>query len=133
MVSHTHNTRTHTTHTFANIHLIINRSKRDKGVKISFQGSDPGFLERWNPFSVQMPYIMFESHILAKRKVVTDDKRLQIEDFVSQLSEALQAVSSEVRPTEGTIQLHTYCNVWGMVYNQSRMGFHKRRGALDKV
>lgn len=113
--------------------LAVVWSKRDKGVKISFQGSDPGFFERWNPFSVQMPYIMFESHVLAKRKVVTDDKRLQAEDFVSKLGQSLQAVGSEVTPSEGTIQLHTYCNLWGMVYNQSRMGFHKRRGALDKV
>lgn len=111
----------------------INRSKREKGVKITFQGSDPGFLERWNPFSVQMPYVMFESHVLAKRKLVSNDKRLQAEDFVSKLVEALQAVGSQVTVTEGTIQLHTYCNLWGMVYNQSRMGFHKRRGGLDKV
>ena len=112
---------------------IINRSKRDKGVKITFQGSDPGFLERWNPFSVQMPYVMFESHVLAKRKLVSDDTRLQVEDFVSKLAQALQAVGSEVTATEGAIQLHTYCNLWGMVYNQSRMGFHKRRGGMDKV
>ena len=110
----------------------IDRSKRDKGVKISFQGSDPGFLERWNPFSVQMPYIMFESHILAKRKVVSEDKRLQVEDFLSKLTQSLETVGSQVSPTEGAIRLHTYCNLWGMVYNQSRMGFHKRRGAMDK-
>lgn len=76
---------------------------------------------------------MFESHVLAKRKAVTNDKRLQVEDFVSQLGQALQAAGSEVNVTEGAIHLHTYCNFWGMVYNQSRMGFHKRRGALDKV
>ena len=101
-------------------------------MRITFQGTDPGFLERWNPFSVQMPYIMFESHVLAKRKVVSDDKRLQVEDFVSKLAESLQTVGSQVISSEGNIQLHTYCNLWGMVYNQSRMGFHKRRGAMDK-
>ena len=80
-----------------------------------------------------MPYIMFESHILAIRKAVPDDKRLQVEDFMSKLTEAIQAAGSEATATEGTIKLHTYCNLWGMVYNQSRMGFHKRRGGMDKV
>ena len=80
-----------------------------------------------------MPYIMFESHVLAKRQVVVDDKRLQVEDFVSKLKQALQTAGSEVSTTEGPIHLSTYCNLWGMVYNQSRMGFHKRRGTLDKA
>ena len=79
-----------------------------------------------------MPYLIFESHVLARRQVITDDKRLQLDDFLDVLKQSLQTVGSQVAVKEGNIQLNTYCNVWGMIYNQSRMGFHKKRGAMDK-
>lgn len=108
--------------------ILMNRStERKKAVKIIL-GGEPGFFQHWNPFSTTIPYLIFESHILERKGQVTDDPRLQVENFVEALGEAVQVTGQNVSITEGPIQLYSYFNLWGMVYNQSRMGFHKTRG-----
>lgn len=102
--------------------------ERKKAIKISLSAEEPGFFQRWNPFSGDIPYIIIESHILERKGQVTSDARLQVENFVQTLGEVMQAAGQEVSITEGPVQLYSYFNLWGAVYNQSRMGFHKTRG-----
>ena len=71
-----------------------------------------------------MPYRIFESHILKRKGQVTNDMHLQVQNFVGVLKEALQ----DVNISEGPVQLYSYFNLWGTIYNHSRMGFHKLRG-----
>ena len=106
----------------------MNRSaERKNTVKITL-GDEPGFFQRWNPFSTSIPYVIFESHILERKGQVTGDVRLQVQNFIEKLVETIQAAGQSVNITEGPVQLYSYFNLWGAVYNQSRMGFHKTRG-----
>ena len=107
--------------------LLLRSDERKKAVKIVL-GTEPGFFQRWNPFSSEIPFEIFESHILERKSQVGNDTRLQVENFVQVLRETLQAAGQDVNITEGPVQLYTYLNLWGVVYNQSRMGFHKTRG-----
>lgn len=107
---------------------LIWSSERKHAVKISLKGSEPGFFQRWNPFSSDIPFTIFESHILERKGKVTDDTRLQVQNFVQTLGEVMQAAGQDVSISEGSVQLYSYFNLWGAVYNQSRMGFHKTRG-----
>ena len=108
--------------------ILYRSTERKKAIKISLGGTEPGFFQRWNPFSSDLPYVIFESHILERKGQVINDARLQVENFAQALGEAIQAVGYDVSITEGPVQLYSYFNVWGTVYNQSRMGFHKTRG-----
>lgn len=108
--------------------LLCRSSERKQAVKISIRGDEPGFFKRWNPFSIDIPFTIFESHILERKGEVTGDTRLQVQNFVETLGEVIQAAGQDVNVTEGPVQIYSYFNVWGAVYNQSRMGFHKTRG-----
>jgi len=108
--------------------LSFRSGERKKTVKINLKGEEAGFFQRWNPFYSTMPFAMFESHILERRGIVTDNSRLQVDSFVQALGEALQAADLDVSITDNPVHLETYVNVWGMIYNQSRMGFYKTRG-----
>lgn len=110
------------------IDVLYRSSERKHAVKISLKGSEPGFFQRWNPFSSDIPFTIFESHILERKGKVTDDTRLQVQNFVQTLGEVMQAAEQDVSISEGSVQLYSYFNLWGAVYNQSRMGFHKTRG-----
>lgn len=108
--------------------LLCRSSERKQAVKISIRGDEPGFFKRWNPFSIDIPFTIFESHILERKGEVTGDTRLQVQNFVETLGEVIQAAGQDVSVTEGAVQIYSYFNLWGAVYNQSRMGFHKTRG-----
>ena len=109
-------------------HTFYRSAERKQAVKLCLGNTEPGFFQRWNPFSGDIPYTIFESHILERKGQVTNDVRLQVQNFVQALGEAVQAAGQDLSVTEGAVQLYSYFNLWGAVYNQSRMGFHKTRG-----
>ena len=109
-------------------HTFYRSAERKQAVKLCLGDTQPGFFQRWNPFSGDIPYAIFESHILVRKGRVTNDVRLQVQNFVQALGEAVQAAGQDLSITEGAVQLYSYFNVWGAVYNQSRLGFHKTRG-----
>ena len=87
-------------------------------------GTRPEFFQRWNPFNKYIQFEILESHILGRKGQVKNNVHLQVENFVETLTSLDQDVNIKNEP----VQLDTYFNLWGTVYDQSRMGFHKTRG-----
>ena len=59
-------------------------------------------MDRWNPFTAQIPFTMLSSHVLARRRAV-HEPRLSVETLVPELERAVQeAKRAQVRPYSGS-------------------------------
>jgi hypothetical protein len=56
-------------------------------------------MDRWNPMSSKIPYTVFTSHILVRRKKVQDKPHLDIETVIPELEQAVQ----EYRTAHGKV------------------------------
>ena len=56
-------------------------------------------MDRWNPLSSKIPYTVFTSHILVRRKKVTNKPEMDIESVVPVLERAVQ----EYRAAHGKV------------------------------
>lgn len=110
-----------------------------------------GFFTRWNPFSNNVPYTTFASHLLVRRRRINNSK-LEITTFPQELEKAINDFRARVKNsgegggnsasssdesaadfkiTEGPLVVDHYLGVSAMVHNQSFMGFFKKRGAIN--
>ncbi|XP_078374535.1 tumor protein p63-regulated gene 1-like protein isoform X1 [Oculina patagonica] len=108
------------------------------GVRIFLSHHEPGFFQTWNPWSADMPYMSFTSHV---RSLLMDSPPDHFQH--SLFSKALIQAITEARETvpnqetldsfevvEGDLMIYMYVGLTAMVYNQSKLGFCKDRGNI---
>lgn len=128
-------------------------TRKGKGLKVSWGTEETlGFFGRWNPFNSRVPYTIFTSHILV-RKGAVNNPQMTIENVVPELERAIQdlrrAANTEQSPPGGEaegataaeptefqvknedILFTTYFGLSASIYNQSSLGFFRRRGAVN--
>ena len=115
-----------------------------------------GFFDRWNPFSVRVPYTIFASHLMM-RKGRVDNDQLRVSKVIPELEKAINDIRRASAPppqgqqgqdeasgassassvvedyhvTEGDIVVGTYLGIGALIHNDSNLGFFKRRGLMN--
>ncbi|XP_065174366.1 tumor protein p63-regulated gene 1-like protein [Sycon ciliatum] len=140
---------------------VPQRSRRaGTGVRIFFKKEEPSMLQKFNPWTKEMPFVTFSSHIVAREASGTDmrqdDIRLQVDPFYGRLVEAVRscrarlitdrrmagvdndaAAASEAAPPETLevadepVTLDVYLGWSAALYNTSQLGFLKNRGFIN--
>ena len=113
-----------------------------------------GFFDRWNPFSNNVPYVIFASHLMM-RKGRVDSDNLRVSKVVPELERAIndlrrQSVEQleqgpqgeeasaaspgtfeEYHVKEEDVVVECYVGIGALVHNDSNLGFFKRRGLMN--
>ena len=60
-----------------------------KGLKIFWGKEEAGLFDRWNPFSSKIPHTIFTSHVLVRRKKLTNRPDMDIDTAIVQIEKAV--------------------------------------------
>lgn len=112
--------------------------RQGHGLRIKWEKlQEPSFLERWNPWSTNLPYITLTEHAVAKMKI---PDMCQLDSFKAQLIDAAQqAIKESPMPgranglliLEQPVEIDTYVGLMAYVSNASRLGYAKSRGLFS--
>ena len=115
-----------------------NPHSKQLGVRIFLSHQEPGFFQAWNPWSADMPYLSYTSHVhstLLESPPDHSQHGLFSKALIQAITEAREADSNqEARDSfevvEGDLEIRVYVGLTAMIYNQSKLGFCKDRGTI---
>ena len=90
----------------------------------------------WNPWSSDMPYLSYTSHIQSLLMDSPPDlvqHSLFSKALIQAITQARETVPNQetldsFEVVEGDLEIYMYLGLTAMVYNQSKLGFCKDRG-----
>lgn len=109
---------------------------KQAGVRIFLSHHEPGFLQSWNPWSADMPYLSFTSHVqslLMDSPPELSQHSVFSKALIKAITEARETVPNQetldsFEVVEGDLEIYMYIGLTAMIYNQSKLGFCKDRG-----
>ena len=125
-------------HHFLFVFFFFCSSRSGKGIKVWWGENPVSLATKWNPFSSTVPYTIFTSHVLLRRKQ-SNNPILNFESLPELLSQVIKEFNSEsstgaspdIPFVEEDIVFDYYLGLSAMIHNQSYLGFFKKRGALN--
>jgi len=112
---------------------LVYRPRQHGGVRISWGTTEPSFLQRWNPVSVDLGYVTLSHHLLAYKPEERETSMYDAGDFIDSAIAAANKVrsGSEVNCENNPITIESYGSVMSMIFNQSHIGFNLARGGVS--
>lgn len=109
---------------------------QQSGLRIFFSHHEPSFLQRWNPWSNEIPYISLTSHLQSLlidspadnfRHVVFSKALI---DAITAARETYQSreLPNSFEVVETDLEINVYIGLSALIFNQSKLGFYKDRG-----
>lgn len=111
---------------------------KQSGIRLFLSHQEPGFFQAWNPWSADMPYLSYTSHVQSTFLDSPPDHSqhsLFSKALIQAITEAREADPNQetldsFEVVEGDLEIRVYVGLTAMIYNQSRLGFCKDRGSI---
>ena len=62
-------------------YVFLHRARGHGGVRITWKNEDPGMIEKWNPFSKNLPFVTFAHHPLIYHEKERETVTFNVDDF----------------------------------------------------
>ncbi|XP_068754060.1 tumor protein p63-regulated gene 1-like protein isoform X1 [Montipora capricornis] len=109
---------------------------QQSGLRIFFSHHEPSFLQRWNPWSNEIPYISLTSHhqsLLIDSPADNFRHVVFSKALIDAITAARETYQSRELPNsfevvETDLEIDVYIGLSALIFNQSKLGFYKDRG-----